>query len=119
MATLCSKPGHTEKNNSRLSEEFQETRAMKLPGNFGLNKPRYCSDIGKYNDNIMETTMTTVRATYTFVVNLNPTLASSICPHNAQAKLRGLKYFAGQPSASACCWTAIKLICCLTVLSLY
>jgi len=36
MATFCSKPGHTEQNNSRLSEEFQETRAMKLPGNFGL-----------------------------------------------------------------------------------
>ena len=36
MATFCSKRESREKNNCRLSEEFQETRAMKMPGNFGL-----------------------------------------------------------------------------------
>jgi len=36
MATFCSKRESREKNNCRLSEEFQETRPMKLPGNFGL-----------------------------------------------------------------------------------
>src|SRR4030065_1212346 len=39
MATFCSKRESREKNNSRLSEEFQETRPMKLPGNFGLVSP--------------------------------------------------------------------------------
>jgi len=37
MATFCSKRESREKNNCRLSEEFQETRPMKLPGNFGLD----------------------------------------------------------------------------------
>ena len=40
MATFCSKRESREKNNCRLSEEFQETRAMKLPGNFGLAPDR-------------------------------------------------------------------------------
>src|SRR3990172_3641290 len=45
--------------------------------------------------------------------------SSGFSQPNAPAKLRGLRPFVGQPSASAGCWTAIKLICCLTVLSLY
>src|SRR3990170_5049681 len=46
MATFCSKRESREKNNCRLSEEFQDTRPMKLPGNFGLTRPFCCHSTG-------------------------------------------------------------------------
>src|SRR3990170_5034512 len=43
MATFCSKRESREKNNCRLSEEFQETRPMKLLGNFRLIGQHVCA----------------------------------------------------------------------------